>query len=149
MRRRTASVGALALLVALPAILLAAAWLNRSNSVDGVTIRREAVLTEATARTVTDSRPAALRLSWEPGIELFAQPWNGTVTRLYAAPGDMLVPGDPILAIDGSGRAAPSWFAGRRPGQSASKVRRILRASSPASAITRQSPLAGQRSLME
>src|SRR5690606_22795008 len=104
--RRTASIGALALLVALPAVLLAAAWLNRSDSVDGVTIRREAVLTEATARTVTDSRPAALRLTWEPGIELYAPPWNGTVTRLYATPGDVLVPGDPILAIDGIDRIA-------------------------------------------
>src|SRR5690606_26495693 len=73
---------------------------------DGVTIRREAVLTEATARTVTDSRPAALRLTWEPGIELYAPPWNGTVTRLYAVPGDVLVPGDPILAIDGIDRIA-------------------------------------------
>lgn len=106
MKSRGVSAAIVVILVALPLALLAAAWLNRSDTVDGITIRREAVLTEATARTVTDSRPAALRFTWEPGIELYAPAWNGTITRLYAERGTTLRPGDPVVAIDGVDRIA-------------------------------------------
>ncbi len=91
------------ILALVPAAILAIILAFRDDSVEGVTFDAVPFIVEATARVETGSEPVEVRLTWDAGEELLSPPWSGTVTRIYAQPGQTLTTGSGIAAINGVG----------------------------------------------
>ena len=93
-------------LIAAPIIFLAALRMGSTDNLPGVTFDAAPVLTKATARQVTGSQPVTLTPTWDQGKDLYAPPWSGMVTAVYASAGNPLKSGDKVAAIDAVDRIA-------------------------------------------
>lgn len=95
-----------AIVLLLPPALLVAVWAWTDDSVDSIAAREAPVVQQPTQREVTGRQAVNLALQWDEGRTLVSPPWNGTVTSVAIAPGDVLAPGGAIATIDGVTRIA-------------------------------------------
>lgn len=93
-------------IIAAPIIFLVALRMGSTDSLPGVTFDAAPVLAKATARQVTGSQPVTLTPTWEQGKDMYAPPWTGMVTAVYASAGKPLSSGDKVVAIDAADRIA-------------------------------------------
>lgn len=93
-------------LVVVPAVFLALLRMGSTDSLPGVTFDAAPVLAKATARQVTGAQPVTLTPAWDQGSDLYAPPWNGLVTAVYASPGQPLASGDRVVAVNAIDRIA-------------------------------------------
>lgn len=93
-------------LIAAPIIFLVALRMGSTDSLPGVTFDAAPVLTKATARQVSGAQPVTITPTWDQGKDLYAPPWSGMVTAIYAAASKPLASGDRVAAIDAIDRIA-------------------------------------------
>lgn len=120
----------LAVVFALPLVLLGALRLGASDSLDALATDSSPVLIAPAERTITDEAPVALLLTLEPGLALYGPPWSGVVATLR--PGESLVSGDRVAIVGGIARIALStpdpFHRSLRSGDSGPDVAQLNRA---------------------
>ncbi len=110
-RRLVRGVDGAVLAVTLLIVVLVAALVRlelRGGTPAGIEPPVEAVITEAAAASGEVVRPIELQIELAPGAVALAPAWSGLVTEVLVQPGQLIVTGAPVAAVDGIERLAVS-----------------------------------------
>ncbi|MGE3074201.1 MAG: hypothetical protein AB7O30_06220 [Dehalococcoidia bacterium] len=94
----------MAVLLALPLVVFAAAHSQRDDSQSGLKVSKLLLLINPTARTVTDESQLRILATAIPGLDVASGAAHGTVTSVTAKPNDTLVDGAVLFQVDGINR---------------------------------------------